>query len=130
MKDFEKIDTGRAYKQLFEQATGKKGQQTEASEEEKVLRAAELRTQGRKGCKAIRINMAFTPDNHEFIRVLAKASGRNMTELTNAIVEAYRNEHPEFLDEARRFLAYINAGQFSKIQKTEDAEEDREDNKV
>lgn len=28
-------------------------------------------TQGRKGCKAIRINMAFSPEIHEYIKVMA-----------------------------------------------------------
>ena len=63
--------------------------------------------------KAIRINMAFTPSNHEFIKVMSKATGRTMTELTNQVIEAYRNEHPEFMEKANSFLEYINSGAFS-----------------
>lgn len=117
-KDFSAIDTGintgRVHKTI-EQATSSKGQQGTAGPQEQAERAAELRTQGRKGCKAIRINMAFTPDNHTFIRVLSKATGRTMTQLTNDVITAYRNEHPKFLEQANNFLNFVNSGRFSLI---------------
>lgn len=112
-KDFSNINTGRV-QSVIEQATGKRGQQATASPEEQAERAAELRTQGRKGCKAPRINLAFTTENHEFIKVMAKASGRTMTQLTNDVIAAYRNEHPEFMEQAHNFLDFINSGAFSK----------------
>lgn len=108
-KDFSKIT------QAIDQATGKKGQQTTASPEEAAERAAGLRTQGRKGCKATRINMAFTPDNYEFIKVMGKASGRSMTEFANLVIAAYRREHPEILAQAQGFLDTINSGAFSNL---------------
>ena len=111
-KDFAGMNTGRVYGAL-EQATSKKGQQGTASPQEAEERREALKTQGRKGVKAIRINMAFTPSNHEFIKVMSKATGRTMTELTNQVIEAYRNEHPEFMEKANSFLEYINSGAFS-----------------
>lgn len=83
------------------------GQQRPASQQEQLERMQELRTQGRKGCKAIRINMAFTPDNHLFIKTLARATGLTMTELTNKIITAYRREHPNMLGEAQKFIRYV-----------------------
>ena len=105
-KDFSSIDTkrGEAALQQIRQATSIKGQQAEASQEEAAERAAELRTQGRKGCKAIRINLAFTPDNHEFIKVMARISGQTMTQFTNLVVERYRAEHPELYDQAKAII--------------------------
>lgn len=116
-KDFAKINTERAsrIKSDIEQATGKKGQQTTADAQEQEDRAAALRTQGRKGCRAIRINMAFTPDNHEFIKIMSKASGKTMTEFTNLVISAYQREHPEILANARAFLDTINSGAFSNL---------------
>lgn len=111
-KDFAGMNTGRVYESI-EQATAKKGQQGKASPQEQKERAQNLKTQGRKGCKATRINMAFTPENHEFIKVMAKATGRTMTELTNDVIAAYRNEHPEFMEKAAGFLDFINSGDFS-----------------
>lgn len=111
-KDFSGINTGRVYGAI-EQATSQKGQQGTVSPQEAKERMDALRTQGRKGCKAIRINMAFTPDNHQFIKILSMSTGRTMTELTNEVIEAYRNEHPEFMDKARSFLEFVNSSAFS-----------------
>ena len=113
-KDFAGINTNRVYSTI-EQATSKKGQQGKASPKEAAERAAELKTQGRKGCKAIRINMAFTPENHEFIKIMAKASGKTMTEFTNLVITAYQREHTELLEQARGFLDTINSGAFSSL---------------
>lgn len=117
-KDFTGMNTGRVYGAI-ERATSQKGQQGTASAQEAQERKESLKTQGRKGVKAIRINMAFTPSNHEFIRVMAKASGRTMTELTNQVIEAYRNEHPEFMEKANSFLEFINSGAFSTLKSEE-----------
>ena len=115
-KNFSAMNTRRAetaessaVMRKLEQGASNKGQQGEATKQEAAERAAALRTQGRKGCKAIRINMAFTPDNHEFIKIMAKATGRTMTEYTNYIITAYRNEHPEFMEQADSFLKLVNA---------------------
>jgi enhancing lycopene biosynthesis protein 2 len=102
-KDFGAINTGRVYNSI-EQATSRRGQQGQASPQEAAERAAELRTQGRMGCKAIRINMAFTPDNHQFIKVMAKISGKTMTEFTNLVIERYRTEHPELYEQAKAII--------------------------
>lgn len=121
-KDFTTMNTERAAAQTggnvesaIAQATSTRGQQGTASPQEQAERASELRTQGRKGCKAIRINMAFSPENHEFITVMAKASGRSMTVFTNQVIAAYRNEHPELMEQARAFLDTINSGAFSSL---------------
>lgn len=121
-KDFSGVNTGRVY-EAIEKGTSKKGQQGTASPQERAERLKEMKTQGRKGCKASRINLAFSPDNYEFIKVLSKASGRNMTEFTNAIIAAYRNEHPELLEQARGFLDVINSGAFSHLFAQPDKEE-------
>ena len=102
-KDFAGMNTGRVYGAI-EQATSRKGQQGTASPQEAAERAAQLKTQGRKGCKANRINMAFTPENHEFIKVMATISGKTMTEFANLIVERYRNEHPEIYEQAKAII--------------------------
>lgn len=110
-KDFSAMNTGRKtnptegtagkVQGAIAQATSAKGQQGTATEQEQAERAAQLRTQGRKGCKATRINMAFTPDNHEFIKIMASVTGHSMTEFTNIVIERYRNEHPEIYEQAK-----------------------------
>lgn len=61
-----------------------------ASASEQEMRAAQLRTQGKKGCKAPRINMAFTPDNHRFLKREARKSGMTITQYCNQIITKYR----------------------------------------
>ena len=105
-KDFGAINTGRVYNAI-EQATSRRGQQGTASPQEAQERAAQLKTQGRKGCKATRINMAFTPENHEYIKVMAKISGKTMTEFTNIIIERYRTEHPELYNQVQEIIKQL-----------------------
>lgn len=102
-KDFTGINTGRVYKSI-ETGTSRRGQQGKASPQEAAERASNLKTQGRKGCKAIRINMAFTPENHEFIKVMAKITGKTMTEFTNLTIERYRQEHPDLYEQAKAII--------------------------
>ena len=118
-KDFSGINTGRVYGAL-EQATSRKGQQGKASPQEAAQRAEELRTQGRKDCKATRINMAFSPSNHEFVRIMARATGRTMTETVNLILTKYQEEHPELMEKAQDFLQEINYSSFSKLGATKE----------
>ena len=117
------MNTGNRVFSAIEQATAAKGQQGTASPQEAEARKESLQTQGRKGCKAIRINMAFTPANHEFIKVMARASGRTMTEFTNLVIEAYRREHPEIMEQANGFLNVINSGAFSNLLGGQDEEQ-------
>lgn len=114
-KDFTGMNTGSRVFTEIEQATTTKGQQGEASPLEAEERAETLTTQGRKGCKAVRINMAFTPSNHEFIKLMAKATGKTMTEFTNLVVTAYQREHPEIMEQAQKFLTTVNSGVFSSL---------------
>ena len=100
---FNSIDNSKVYAAVS-RAQNTKGKHIEASQAEQEQRKAELRTQGKKGCKAVRINMAFTPDNHEFIKVLARISGKSMTEFTNYVIEQYRTEHPELYAEAKSII--------------------------
>ena len=102
-KDFAGMNTGRVYGAI-EQATSRKGQQGTASPQEAAERASNLKTQGRKGCKATRINMAFTPENHQFIKTMARISGQTMTEFTNLVIERYRTEHPEIYEQAKAII--------------------------
>ena len=77
------------------QATGGRGTQTEAGDEEKAKRDREGKTQGRKGCKQARINMAFTAENYKFIQFTARYKGMNLTQFVNFVIEQYREEHAD-----------------------------------
>ena len=83
-------------------------EQSIATAAEQEERANSMRTQGRKGCKLSRYNLGLTPRNKEFIRVMAKATGRSQNEFINLVLEAYQKEHPEIMDKAKYFISMIN----------------------
>jgi len=97
------------------QATSRKGQQATASPQEAAERKEKMQTQGRKGVRSERINMAFSDSNYQFIKIMAKATGKTMTEFTNAIIAAYQREHPELMEQAQAFLDTVNSGAFSNL---------------
>lgn len=105
--DFSGINTQRRMNvaEVLQTEISTKGQQGKASKEESERRAAEGRTQGRKGCKAVRINMAFWTENYCFIEAGARAYGMTMTKFCNKVLESYRADHPEVqakADEAKK----------------------------
>lgn len=50
-------------------------------------------TQGKKGQKLKRINMAFSDANHEFITRESRRNGISATAFVNLILDAYRNQN-------------------------------------
>lgn len=84
--------TGAQVFNAMEQAAGQSGQQGEASPQEKLKRANLMKTQGRKGCRAKRINLAFSPNNYEYIAVMSRVNGVTMTRFINDIIDAHRTD--------------------------------------
>lgn len=64
----------------------------DAQEVHEVLSTSMPRTQGRKGRKLPRINMAFTPENYEFLRAHSRMNGLTMTEYVNSLIKKDRQE--------------------------------------
>lgn len=58
-------------------------------------------TQGRKGMKMQRINMAFTPTNIDYIRVMAAIRGQTMTQFVNAIIAQDREQNGDAYEAAK-----------------------------
>ena len=116
-KDFSKINvpnrTGKTVFDAIQQGTHTKGQQTIPSAEEAQERMSNMKTQGRKGLKAVRINMAFSPANHAFIKVMARATGQTMTGALNSMLDTLREANPQIMEEAQKFTDYIKSGEFS-----------------
>ena len=67
------------------------GSTQEVQQEQEVQRSEVIpeatQTQGRKGAKLPRINMAFTPKNLEYLRIMAGLRGQSVTRYVNALVE-------------------------------------------
>ena len=107
-KDFTAANTGRVYNAITEATAEPQAQ--EAQHTRKVYseqQAQEMRqagtTQGRKGCKAIRINMAFSPEIHEYIKVMARVRGESVTDFTNYVFRQSMEENAELYEKAKAF---------------------------
>ena len=80
---------------------GAKRRQPTITEEEKAQRKAEGRTSGREGAKMDRINMAFTSDNFEYIKIMSKLKGQTMTQFCNWIITEHREKNEALFEQAK-----------------------------
>ena len=100
-KDFSAVDTGRVYTAI-EETLEEPQQQEPAADELREIREAG-KTQGRKGCKAIRFNMAFTPTVYEYIKTMARVRGESVTDFTNHVFVQSMEENAELYEKAKQF---------------------------
>ena len=82
------------------------GSTQEVQQEQEVQRPEATpevaQTQGRKGAKLPRINMAFTPQNLEYLRIMAGLRGQSVTRYVNALVEQDMELNRAAYDAAKR----------------------------
>ena len=64
----------------------------------------ELRTQGRAGMKLPRINLAFSPTNYDYVKVMAGIKGQNLTQYINSILDAERDRNSEAYEKAKAII--------------------------
>ena len=102
-ENLQTVITGETSKTISRGVSGK-GTQNEATEAEKETRARTMRTQGRKGCKIQRVNMAFSADNYDFLRTVSKLKGDSITNFVNFIVEKYRADHSDVYEQAKKLI--------------------------
>lgn len=128
-KDFTAANTGRVYNQIAEatadpaentaQDTAAASDTQEAQDTPQERRAQKPRreyhgqeaqewqkagkTQGRKGCKMVRINMAFEPDVHEFVRTMARVRGETVTDFTNHVFRQFMEDNADTYKKAMEF---------------------------
>lgn len=88
-------DFSDAIKNAVSVSTSKRGGQREATPAEAKLRRAKLQTQGKKGAKAKRINLAFSDVNYDFVSTMASMTGKTMTHFVNYILDEYRESHKD-----------------------------------
>ena len=71
-------------------------------EEEKYLQ--DRRTMGRKGIKLPRINMAFSPEAHDYIKTMARVRGESITDFVNVIIADHMDRNKELYEKAKEFI--------------------------
>ena len=81
-------------------------QEEQAAHETKVVQDAQEahKTQGKKGMKMPRINMAFSPSNIDFVRIMAAIKGQTMTQYVNALLDKEREANGEAYEAAKKLF--------------------------
>lgn len=64
-------------------------------------------TQGKKGMKQPRINMAFTPENLSYLRIMAGIKGISITKYVNDLILQDREKKADTYNEAKRITESI-----------------------
>ena len=115
-KDFSQVDTGRVYDMIAE-ATAEPEQETQEAQQKKpaykprkMYSAQEaqefkeqMKTSGHKGVKLPRINLAFAPDVYEYIQVMSRVRGDNLTAFVNLALRQHMKEHGDLYEKAKEF---------------------------
>lgn len=106
-KDFSQVNTGRVYSAI-EQATAEPAQEVQNPRTPYTeQKAQEMReagtTQGRKGCKAVRINMAFSPAVHTYIKTMARVRGESVTAFTEYVFRQSMEQNTDLYEKAKTF---------------------------
>ena len=104
-KDFSQINANPVYNSIAESTMEEKKRRARKTYTEEEIEDIQnsLQTAGRKGAKLPRINMAFTRQNYDYINTMAKASGLNLTEFVNKVMDAHREGHTELYNRALEF---------------------------
>ena len=61
-------------------------------------------TQGRKGQKLQRINMAFQPDNLDYLQTISRIEGMSMTDYVNRLLQRDRITRADIVEKAKAIL--------------------------
>lgn len=98
--------------------------QTPASGEEAKERMALMQTRGRKGVHLPRINIAFTPENHDFIKTMSVVTCQTMTEFLNDVIKQYREVYSQNYDEIIKMRERMNTIMSKYAEQNETNEEE------
>lgn len=100
-KDFSQVDN------VIAQATvaqGKRKPRKEYSAQEAAEIAETMHTTGKKGVKLPRINLAFSPSNYQYVEIMSRVRGENLTQFVNKIIQEHREQHGDLYEKAQEFI--------------------------
>ncbi len=100
-KDFSQVHNAIA------EATAAQGQRKPRKEytaEEAAEIAETMQTTGKKGVHMPRINLAFSPRNYKYIKIMSRVRGENLTQFINKIIAEHAEEHADLYEKAQEFI--------------------------
>lgn len=103
-KDFSSMNIDRVYGSIADAtADADKKERRTYTDKEAAEAMAALKTSGRKGVKLPRINLAFTPDNYDYIKTMSQVRGESLTEFVNHLIALNAQENKEVYEKAKAF---------------------------
>lgn len=110
-KKFDELDTSNIFSEQIEAAAAETIPEPIPRQRRDTLPTTEIveqareqgRTQGRKGCKAHRFNMAFSPAAYSFITCMARVRGETITAFVNHLIEKTIEDNQEIYQKALEF---------------------------
>ena len=111
-KDFTTANMDRVYTAIADATAEPEAQQAQQEPEaQQAAYTAEQmqefkeagKTQGRKGAKAVRFNMAFPPSVYEYITTMARVRGESVTKFTQFVFEQSMKDNAELYEQAKTF---------------------------
>lgn len=103
-KDFKKMAAGA--KPVYGTIIGRVQDAQIAQEVQSVHDTQEMTgTQGRKGAKSPRINMAFSQENLEFLRVMSSIRGQSITRYVNDLIKEDMERNAEIYKKAKELAS-------------------------
>lgn len=51
-----------------------------------------------------RINLLLTPENHDYVSFMSKATGQNMTSFINGLIRRWRLQHPDDVEKMEQLM--------------------------
>lgn len=77
-------------------------------EEERIEETKEFEPQESEERKDVRISIALTPSNNDFLRVMARLKEQSITDFCNYIIERYKAEHNEVYRQVKMFVGALD----------------------
>lgn len=110
-KNFDDLNTANIFTEQIQDATAEIIPDQIPRQSRDTLPTAEIveqareqgKTQGRKGCKAHRFNMAFSPKAYDFITCMARVRGETITAFVNHLIEQTIDDNQEVYQKALEF---------------------------
>lgn len=128
-KDFSRVETGRVYDAIAEataeaaepaaeqdaqEVKQKRRARKTYTEEEKRELIENMTTAGRKGVKMPRVNLklegtdsrmnvACTATNYEYVQIMSRVCGMNLTQFINKALNEHRQDHIDLYEKALEF---------------------------
>jgi len=115
-KDFSQVNTNPVYNtiaaatadpeqeaaEIIEETPERKPRRTYTEQEAAEIMQT-LHTTGRKGLKLPRINLAFTPELHEYVTTMSRARGETLTDFVNKVIREHMEAHRDIYEKAIEF---------------------------